>query len=141
VRYFFYGTLIDPQVLHAVLRHPVPASRRRNATLPGYRRVFRRNADYPILVPDPAGIVDGIIVNGLTVADTTRLAAYEGPEYLLACLPVRTAGGASVRAAVFLPDQTCPASAREWTLDEWRQRYRARFLRRVRARHIARPTP
>jgi len=49
-RFFFYGTLMDPSVRRAVLGRPVERSRLQRAVLPGFRRVFRRGATYPVLV-------------------------------------------------------------------------------------------
>jgi gamma-glutamyl AIG2-like cyclotransferase len=133
VLYFFYGTLIDPDVLHAVLRRRIAPQLRRAAVLSGFRRVFRRDASYPVLVPDARSAVEGIVAGPLGQRDAVRLAAYEGPDYVRTDLPVRVEGGPILRAAVFLPCPACPATAREWTPEEWRRCFRPQFLKRVRA--------
>lgn len=103
MRFFFYGTLIDPEMLGAVLRRPVHPARRRNAVLRGYRRVYREGASYPILVADAASDVEGVVVSALTAPDVALLTAYEGAEYEIRELPVRMSRDGLVLAKVFLP--------------------------------------
>jgi len=130
--YFFYGTLMDAQVLHAVLRHPVAKCRLRPAMLVGWRRVHRDGASYPVIVPAFGSVVDGILARRLSVRDSACLREYEGPEYDTARLPVRTPSGRTVLAAVFVPRPSCPVSATPWNYATW-QRCSARgFIQRVR---------
>lgn len=138
MRFFFYGTLMDPDVLHAVLGHRVSAGKCRPAVLPGYRRVYRRAATYPILVADAKSEVEGVVVAGLSPRDAERLSSYEGPEYVTAQLPIRLTSGLNVRAAVFLPGRGTPPSDRAWSPEEWRAQHRPSFLRRVRNSRRAR---
>ena len=127
MRFFFYGTLIDPEILDAVLRRPVNPARRRNAVLRGYRRVYREGASYPILVADAASDVEGIVVSALTAPDVALLTAYEGAEYEIRELPVRLSGDGFIPAKVFLPRAACEASRVPWTLEEWQRRHRTSF--------------
>jgi gamma-glutamylcyclotransferase (GGCT)/AIG2-like uncharacterized protein YtfP len=137
--YFFYGTLMDPEVLRTVIGRRIPPSNRRAALIGGYRRVYRAGACYPILIADTESGVKGILVTGLTAADAVRLAAFEGHEYDLAEVPVTLARGEMTRARVFFPTSCVPGTSREWTLREWRRRHRAgtRARRELRA-HAAR---
>lgn len=131
-RFFFYGTLMDRQILAAVLHRPVDPRRLRPALLTGYRRVLHRAATYPVLIADKAAEVDGILATGLTAGDARRLAGYEGPDYRLASLPVRAGAGGTVNAGVFLPVGDEVASAVPWNLETWRRQCREHFLRQVR---------
>jgi Gamma-glutamyl cyclotransferase, AIG2-like len=132
VRFFFDGTLIEPEILHAVLRRAVHPARRRNAVLRGYRRVYRKGASYPVLIADAASDVEGIVVSALTTPDVALLTAYEGPEYEIRELSVRLSGDGFVRAKVFLPRAACEASRVPWTtLEGWQRRYRRTFVRRL----------
>jgi hypothetical protein len=131
LRFFFYGTLIEPEILHAVLRRPVAPAHRRNAVLRGYRRVFRQGASYPVVVADPASDVEGIVVSPLTTPDVALLTAYEGPEYEIRELTVKLSGDGFVGAKVFMPRAACEASRTPWTLEEWRRRYQSTFIRRL----------
>ncbi len=130
--YFFYGTLMDTAVLDTVVGRRLAASCRREATIWGYRRVYRAGAWYPILVPDPDGRVDGVLVSRLTAKDAARLAEFEGSEYELAAAPVTPAHGASILAKVFLPVAGVPGSSRDWTVQDWRRKHRREYLRRTR---------
>ncbi|MFO1119477.1 MAG: gamma-glutamylcyclotransferase family protein [Rhodospirillales bacterium] len=132
LRFFFYGTLMDPLILSAVLRRPVDARRLRPAMLAGFRRVLHRSATYPVLIADTTAEVDGILASGLTGRDARRLVAYEGSDYRLASLPVRVAAGGTVSAGVFLPVLGEVASTLLWDFGTWRRQYRKQFLRQIR---------
>ena len=131
-RFFFYGTLMDPLILGAVIRRNVDPQRLRPAVLPSFRRVFHRTATYPVLIADATASVDGILASGLTARDAKLLAAYEGPDYRLVSLSVRAAAGGTVRAGVFLPVRNETASTIPWRFEAWRRYFGERFLRQVR---------
>jgi gamma-glutamylcyclotransferase (GGCT)/AIG2-like uncharacterized protein YtfP len=91
VAVFIYGTLLDPAVFsrfagRAPLRRAIPAR------LPGHRRVRLRGTPYPTLVAG-AGAVCGLLLPRLSAAAFRRLAAYEGPDYALLPVRVRTRRG------------------------------------------------
>lgn len=123
MRFFFYGTLMEPEILQAVLRRPVSPIRRRKAVLKGYRRVYRLGASYPVLVADTTAQVDGLVVLGLSNHDVTLLAMYEGREYEIRELSVGWSGTSRVRASVFLPSPECEASSESWTPEGWNRRF------------------
>lgn len=131
MNYFFYGTLIDPEVLRLVLGRKVASLGRRKARLMGYRRVFRRNATYPVLVADAAAAVEGVLVGALARRDVVALERYEGPDYRTIALPVALAHGGEVLARVFVPAKSCVPSTIDWTFEEWRRRFRSAHLRRI----------
>jgi hypothetical protein len=106
LRFFFYGTLIDPEMLGAVLRRPVHPARRRNAVLRGYRRVYREGVSYLILVADTASDVEGVVVSALT--------APFWPKFFCRALH--------------------EASRVPWALEEWLRRYGRTFVRCLRRR-------
>jgi hypothetical protein len=136
-RFFFYGTLIDPSIRRAVLRRSVSRSHLRRAVLPGFRRVFRCGATYPVLIGDLDGAVEGILASGLSPSDVARLIAYEGADYRLVEQIVIAAGGQKLRAWVFVPQTEEVASAVPWRYQEWRRRFGARFLQRLGDRRAA----
>jgi hypothetical protein len=81
MEYFFYGTLMDDDVLGAVIgRRPLPACRA-TARLRGYRRVFKRWATYPVLIEEPGASVDGVLVHGISRREAVRLDRFEGALY------------------------------------------------------------
>lgn len=129
MRYFFYGTLMDSDVLARVVGHPVPAERIANARISGFRRVRARNGSYPILLPaDPADQVSGLVVEGLDANDACRLRAYEGPGYdLVPRHVVLEPDGRVVEALVFLPNERQAGSDAGWDLAAWQARDKADF--------------
>ena len=132
VRFFFYGTLIDPEILDAVLRRAVHPARRRNAVLRGYRRVYREGASYPS--PSPTRHPTSKELSSPRSPHGTIRPAHgiRVPlEYELRELPVRLSGDGFVRAKVFLPRTACEASRVPWTLEEWQRRYRRTVVRRL----------
>jgi Gamma-glutamyl cyclotransferase, AIG2-like len=139
MRFFFYGTLMDPEILEAVLQRSVDPIRRRKAVLNGYRRVCRRGAYYPVLIADTTAQVEGIVVSALTTRDIALLTLYEGQEYEIRELPVSCSGTGLVRTKVFLPGSGCEVSSESWTPEDWNRRFRQTFVRRVTRHRRASP--
>jgi hypothetical protein len=131
MRFFFYGTLIDPEILRAVLQRSIDPIRRRKAVLKGYRRVYRRGASYPVIIADATARVQGIVVSALTTRDVALLTLYEGQEYEIREHPVSCASIGVVRAKVFFPGPECEVSSESWTPEEWNRRFRQTFIRHV----------
>ncbi len=92
--YFFYGTLMDGDVLARVVGQPVPPARMEAAVVDGYRRLYVAGAWYPMLVPAPGGRVEGRLVSGIDAAQAARIANFESDAYELEALPVRRRGAA-----------------------------------------------
>jgi Gamma-glutamyl cyclotransferase, AIG2-like len=132
MRFFFYGTLLDRDVISLVLGRRVPPQAYVPAALPGHARKRVKGASYPIVVRDPKAEVSGAIVGGLSLRDVDRLAAYEGPRYRIAPLKVRT-GGAMTTVSVFEPrEERFQQTSGEWDLVAWQRRFKRAFLARVR---------
>lgn len=129
MRFFFYGTLMDRDVLARVLGRPVVAAALKPAVLRGYRRTAIREGSYPIVLRDADGAVDGLTLDGVTEAESERLGAYEGPRYTL----VRTFADFPERGprAVFvfepMPGAFKPTDT-EWSLAVWQAEHKEKFL-------------
>lgn len=130
---FFFGTLMDRDVLAAVLGRRVADADIRPAALAGWRRVEVADRAYPMLARHLAASTPGVLVAGLDEADRKRLERYEGPEYRLAVLTVRADGG-NVPAGVFLCRPEVEAGRREWRLKDWRRRHKRAALAALRLR-------
>ena len=131
MRFFFYGTLLDPDVTAIVLGRRLPPQAFVPARLAGFVRRRAAGKGYPILVPR-RGTVRGRVVGGLTAADAGRLSAYEGPNYRLASLPVRLHGRLE-KVSVFVPNGPGLApSADEWDLALWQGRHKRPFVAYIR---------
>jgi gamma-glutamylcyclotransferase (GGCT)/AIG2-like uncharacterized protein YtfP len=130
--YFFYGTLMDLDVLARVLGRRMLGVALEPATVTGYRRVYARGAWYPVLVPQPGGIVEGRLLRGVNATDARRLARFEGEQYGLCRLDVVTVRRGRIRAWAFLPrPELAVIGGEPWTFDDWRRRFKPRYLTRV----------
>ena len=128
---FCYGTLMDMDVLAAVLRRDVSSISSFPAGLAGFRRVRARDHTFPILLPSPGDRVEGLLLAALEPEDITRLDAYEGPGYARHVVEVSTGRGPE-RAEIYLPHMVLEDSGEGWDLEEWRRRWRADLLRELR---------
>ena len=128
-RYFFFGTLMDVDVLSVVLDRPVDPALLVPARLDGYRR--RRLADdsFPMLLVDPAAAVDGVVFESTTNQDDARILFFEDRDYTLRpCHPVLI-GNASIVEAVFCGARDgTEASDKDWQLDRWAANHKRSFL-------------
>lgn len=133
MRFFFFGTLLDDDVLRIVIGRRVPAVDKRPATLPGYRRVKAQGVTYPIIVPQTGAEVSGLLVSSLEPLEKARLIAYEGANYDLVELPVMT-GGRQRDALVFIPVSSGGLTPldEDWSFEEWTRLHREGFVARLR---------
>jgi hypothetical protein len=131
---FFFGTLMDGDVLEAVLGHPMPADGLEPARLSGWKRVAIAGCAYPMLIPHPTGSVDGYLARGLSGQDRRRLDHYEGPEYRAGIVMVRLPGnGQATEAETYLCRAGVTPGRVEWRLESWRRRHKRTALPRIRA--------
>jgi hypothetical protein len=79
--FFFFGTLMDIDVLSRVIARPVATVELDEAWLWGYRRHAARNAPYPVLRPHPACHVKGWLFRPLSVDERARVDHFESDEY------------------------------------------------------------
>ena len=79
--YFFYGTLMDRDVLNIVSGLNLGAARLRPALLLGYRRVRVQDAQYPAVLPSEGHSVQGCAVHGITAAAAARVEFFENDGY------------------------------------------------------------
>ncbi|MDA8230701.1 MAG: gamma-glutamylcyclotransferase [Magnetospirillum sp.] len=133
MRLFFFGTLMDPEVREIVMGRALPADAIETGVAQGFRRVFVAGRHYPMLLPHASGWVEGTLVSGLDAETVHRLQVYEGWEYALHPIQVRTGSGQTVMAHVFLCPPHIEPDRREWRLDQWQLRHKRPFLRKARA--------
>jgi len=133
VRFFFYGTLIDPDVRRVVLGELAPAEVER-ATLAGWERVPVRNATFPMIRRLAGARVEGVLVRGLDTEARRRLVTYEDESsYDMLEITVALATGRRVGAWVFAPppDGTLAPGRGTWRFDDWERRHKRDFLRSI----------
>jgi hypothetical protein len=139
MRFFFYGSLLDPDVTALVTGRRLPPTAWVPASLAGYARRKARGVSYPVVVRDPKGEVRGAVVGGFSRREVERLAAYEGPRYRIAPLKVRIAGRVTV-VSVFEPKEKAfqPVDG-TWSLQQWQRRDKRKFVARIRKAFSAHP--
>src|ERR1700742_1020342 len=101
MRFFFYGTLMDADLLSAVIGRRVRPTALKPALLRGFRRLAPNAFPYPIVIPDKSGSVNGVIIDGITPNEQKRLIAYESPGYEMLRVTVQMASRRHVKAYVF----------------------------------------
>jgi len=118
MRVFFFGSLMDTDLVRLVLDRAIEDLLFTSAELLGYERRRAKNESFPIIVPTPGGRVEGVLVEGLTAADVERIRWYESDDYALRpCLV-----GIEERrheAHVFLATETLEPEATAWDFDHW----------------------
>ncbi len=129
--FFFYGTLLDADVRALVIGAGAPAELE-PATLVGWRRLAHPRATYPMIVPAAAdAAVEGAIARDLAPDTVSRLVVYEGPDYRIAAVEVRRAGGGTIAAEVFVPAGRFVGAGRTWDLVSWQRRHKRRYIARM----------
>ena len=123
VAFFFYGTLMDHDMLSEVLGRRIPPRTLLAARLPGYRRAAVRGAAYPIILPQRGASVRGVILRRVRPVERSRLCAHEGDRYEPVCAMAELPG--KRRARVFLFKSKPGAytiTSGPWSFATWRLR-------------------
>jgi len=128
MRFFFYGTLIDPDVRRAVLGRLAPGTVE-PAILGGWRRFSARGVTFPIARPDPKAEIGGVLARGLSAAAARKLDDYEGPGYRRIAVPVRAAAK-TIEAFLYVDDGsgTLTPTPAVWRYEDWARRHKRAFL-------------
>lgn len=127
--FFFFGTLRDRTLLKLVLDRSLDHLTFVPGWIAGYTARRAQNETFPVLIDDPIGRLDGVIVDGLTETDTARIRFFEDPFYVVDRVRVETTAG-SVATNMFLVTDPTQATEDPWTLEGWPERDR-RVLRRM----------
>lgn len=129
--FFFYGTLIAPDIRAAVLGGPSPFVQ--HAMLSGFRRSPVAGRDYPGIAPAPGRSVDGLLVTGIGPAMAARISWYEGGEYEPVSRTVITDDRQHITAWVYAPRPTVRLAPGDWSLTDWQSRRKRAALRWISA--------
>ena len=130
--YFFFGTLMDRDVLATVLDRPVASHELSRGWLHGYQRARAAHASYPILVPASGVVVGGVVFQPKNRRDDTRIRHFEDGEYAERWLIVHLAGGRRLAARVFLALEVLQATDEAWDLAAWASAHKTAFLEQCR---------
>lgn len=124
MQFFFYGTLIDPDIRRLVLAGRTLAVE--PASLAGWRCVALPGVSYPTIVADPDSCVTGALARGVDAEACRRLTRYEGRQYRQMTATVTDAQGSAITARVFkAPGNSC---APTWEFEPWLRRHKDRAV-------------
>lgn len=129
MRFFFFGTLMDPDVMAAVIGHAPDHHVRAPARLVGYRRVQVAGETAPMLAAASGTALDGLLVEGLRAPELDRILFFESVEYQPREVSVTTDAGTEVAARVFLSGDRADPRADPWVFSEWQIQHKAQSLR------------
>lgn len=144
---FVYGALQDPDVLALVLGHPVDPRNVLAAVAPGHRAACLPGRTCPGLWRTPGATTAGQLLLGLSRSELELLDDFVGDGYRRNMLPV-IIDGELHRSAAYLPLESLPEAAADWSFERWRQLHRQPMLmaerklaeeRRARLRGLRRP--
>ena len=119
---FFYGTLMDLDVLTYVLGRPVDLDDLQPAALAGFGRFYARGASYPVLRPLAGGMVEGRLLRRATRRDIARVNHYESGEYRAELHAVATGDGGMTAAWLYLGLDHLAGNDEAWHLEGWQER-------------------
>lgn len=126
--FFFFGTLMDRDVLEIVLDRPVGAGELMPARLRGHRRVRTATGSYPMLKPDPDGVVEGLLLMAPSGRDATRILHFEDEEYVEGRITVHAASDRKIEARAFFALASMGETEEPWEPDGWASRHKPDFL-------------
>lgn len=126
--WFFFGSLLNADVRHAVIGRAVPDDDCAAVTLEGYRRVRVAHETYPALVPAPGETVDGIAVSDLSAEEALRIMWFEGDEYTPEAVLVRYPRGGFDEAFTFLAAPDLQLTDEDWDYEAWAERELEQYI-------------
>jgi hypothetical protein len=135
--FFFYGSLMDLELLEAVLGRPATGLTFVTGWLDGYIAETAAGYTFPTLIERRGERVDGIVAHGLTQADIDRIAYFEDTEYAPMVVDVSTAES-DVSAQVYLATGSLKTTGEPWAFDKWKKEHKPLLLavtRKVMSEH------
>ncbi|MGR9093379.1 MAG: gamma-glutamylcyclotransferase family protein [Gammaproteobacteria bacterium] len=127
-RLFVYGTLLVPELRHALLGRTLDGS---PAELPGYACFRVRHAAYPAITPAAGATTAGELVGGLSHVDFEKLDDYESALYRRLVVTVRDNSGNDVESFTYVIDNSAVnrLSDETWDYAAFRLRQLDRYLK------------
>jgi gamma-glutamylcyclotransferase (GGCT)/AIG2-like uncharacterized protein YtfP len=125
---FFFGTLMDLDVLTYVLERPVDLDDLRPAILTGYHRVAIEAASYPTLRMQAGARVRGRLLRRASRRDVARVNHFESGEYRAELHSVATDDGAEHSAWLYLGLDHLACTDETWSLENWQRWHKPGFF-------------
>ena len=112
---FVYGVLLYKDIREALLGKDYPTT---EATLPGYTRKAVKDLPYPGLAEAPGEAVDGFVLEGVSIPDTTVLDKFE-EEYERRLVEVHTDDGTRIVHTYAPKEGALELTEQYWDPDEF----------------------
>jgi hypothetical protein len=125
---FFFGTLMDLDVLTYLLERPIDVEDLHPAEFRGFRRMGVAGASYPMLVADEAAAIEGRLLRRATARDIARINHYESEEYRAELRHVVTEQGVETTAWLYLGLDHMVAAEEPWSLARWQAEHKLAFF-------------
>ncbi|WP_254448913.1 gamma-glutamylcyclotransferase [Thalassococcus sp. S3] len=119
---FVYGTLRYRPLLEVVLGREVTAAE--PACLKDHAVYWADGQSFPLLVAEPGGEVEGLLLLDLSETDLERLNYYEGGfAYALHPVTVTLGSGGGHQGQVYFPTPGVWSTGSPWSLEDWVSRW------------------
>lgn len=138
--FFFYGTLLDPDVRRLVLGRELEPTSLHAATLVNHRVSRARGKTYPVLASKRGAKAHGLIATHLNDRDAARLFHYEDDGYATIEVELSVFDG-RMTAWAFMPGPRMKALPVDWSYAAWRRSVKARVMPGIAAWMAAYPGP
>ncbi len=132
MRFFFFGSLRDHDILEVVIGRTLPRRARPVARLPDHRLERMAKETFPLLVAAPGDRAPGVVVEGLETGDIERIHFFESVEYEPRLHAVELAAGGTLDCHLFAATAVAGATGEPWHYDDWAARHKAKELREAR---------
>ena len=131
MKFFAYGTLMIPNVMHAVTGRSFTA---KEARLRDYARFRIKDAVYPGIVQAPRAVTFGMVYFDLDCLALKRLDGFEGSLYRRIKVCVETKSGEFIDAETYVVKPACNhrMTSTPWDLEEFERKYLDEFFTRSR---------
>jgi hypothetical protein len=121
--FFFYGSLMDLELLEAVIDRPSSDLRHQAGRLDGYAAETAHGYSFPTLVTRRGAVVEGVVTHGLSDADIERISYFEDTEYAHHPVEVVTAA-ATIAARTYMSTGALRSSGEAWDFAHWRAHHK-----------------
>ncbi len=128
MNWFFFGSMMDQEVLEIVVGRTVLEEEMITTILPGYRRVGVANESYPALVHTSNQSIEGVLIEDLDASESLRIIYFEGEEYKPEEVQLQLKNHKPESAYCFLASADLELVDREWDFESWRTQHLQDFL-------------
>ncbi len=121
---------MDEEVLSAVIQRTVDHCELRAGWLEGYKRVYAKDRDYPIIVTADAGArLPGFVFEPADHHERLLNHEFEGDEYRIVEMNVCLKRAARETVQLYWPTAALMPTSATWICEDWQKKHKAAYLR------------